>query len=116
MGCGVVLHKLCQDRGFTLRLACRGCTKQQMKQQVHGSCSSPIVIVVMVAMVIVMMIFMIMCMMIMIVMFIVTIAMMLMIMRFNRMFIFHCGDNASDVHCDGDSHDYDYDGIACHDA
>ena len=67
MGLGVVLHKPCQDRGFTLRSVCRGCTKQHMKQQVPSSCSSPIVIVVMMAMIIVMMIFMIMGMMIMIV-------------------------------------------------
>ena len=116
MGCGFVLHKLCQDRSFTLRSVCMGCTTQQMKQQVHGSCSSPIVIVVMMAMVIVMMVFMIMCMMIMIVMFIAMLAMMLMLMRFNVMFIVHCGDNDSDVHCDDDSRDYDYDGITCHDA
>jgi len=43
-------------------------------------------------------------------------AMMLMIMSFNMMFIVHCGDNDSDVHCDDDGHDYDYDGIASHDA
>ena len=43
-------------------------------------------------------------------------AMMLMIMSFNMMFIVHCGDNDSDVHCDDDSHDCDSEGIASHDA